>query len=76
MTIDEVEAGEQKIGQEYVITKLARVMLSGTRELKVGDVVKLHAFIDGGDDGMFPEYDIPNAPHALCLASKVEVDET
>ena len=72
MTIEEVEAGEQKIGQEYVITKLVRVMLSGTRELKVGDVVKLYAL---ATKDRYPEYELPNVPVALCLDSKVEVEE-
>jgi len=72
MTIDEVEENVQKIGQEYVITKLARVMLSGTRELKVGDVVKLYSL---ATKDRYPEYELPNVQVALCLASKVEVEE-
>ena len=72
MTIYEVEASKQKIGQKYVITKLSDGMLPGTRGLSIGDVVEFVNLIDV-DGYMYAYYRIPSSP--LCLSGDLEVEE-
>ena len=72
MTIEEVEASKQKIGQKYIITKLSDEMLLMTRHLKIGDVVELVDLKDI-DGEVYVSYRVPSP--LLCLADDLEVEE-